>query len=107
LHADLLCESKLPRSEDGSLETKSHSFVVKIWLEETVAEDGRTTWRGHITHVPSKERLYFEDLKSISQFILPYLKQTGTTQRPFIHARRWTKSLRSFLRKMKLISRAK
>jgi hypothetical protein len=88
------------------LETKSHSFVVKIWLEETVAEDGRVTWRGYITHVPSKERMYFEDLKTISRFILPYLKKMGDIPEPVYHPRRWMSLFISFLKKMKLFSRA-
>ena len=27
-------------------EARTHSFIIKIWLEETVAEDGRAVWRG-------------------------------------------------------------
>ena len=32
------------------------SFIVRIWVEETAEESGRSSWRGHITHVPSGER---------------------------------------------------
>jgi hypothetical protein len=56
-------------SEEGS----THSFIVKIWLEETLEEAGKARWRGHITHVPGGERRYFEDLRGIVIFILPYL----------------------------------
>ena len=52
--------------------THTHSFVVKIRLEET-PDARRAVWRGQITHVPSGERRYLKDLDSIKSFILPYL----------------------------------
>jgi hypothetical protein len=58
-------------------ESDTHPFIVKIWLEETAEEAGRATWRGHITHVPSGERRYIQDLDSISAFIAPYLEAMG------------------------------
>lgn len=56
-------------SEEGS----THSFIVRIWLEETLEEAGKARWRGHVTHVPGGERCYFEELSDIVIFILPYL----------------------------------
>lgn len=58
-------------------EANTHSFVVKIWLEETAKEASRAVWRGHITHVPSGERMYIKELDEVRQFILPYLKRLG------------------------------
>jgi hypothetical protein len=55
----------------------TQSFVVKIWLEETVEEVGRARWRGRVTHVPSGERRYFECLSGIAAFIKPYLERWG------------------------------
>ena len=55
----------------------THSFVIKIWLEETIEEAGRVTWRGHITHVQSGRRRYFNDLDGISSFVKPYLEDMG------------------------------
>jgi hypothetical protein len=55
----------------------THSFIVKIWLEETAEEAGRATWRGHITHVPSGERRYLKKLDEITAFIRPYLQEMG------------------------------
>lgn len=54
-------------------ESKTHSFIVKIWLEETDAPEG-AKWRGHITHVPGNERRYIESLEEIDDFIVPYVK---------------------------------
>ena len=59
------------------LEANTHSFVVRVWLEETVETDGRAVWRGHITHVITREKRYLEDLESIIIFIVPYLEAMG------------------------------
>ena len=52
-----------------------HSFIVKIWLEESRRPAGPGTWRGHVTHVPGSERCYFQDLdlSRITEFIADYL----------------------------------
>ncbi len=60
-------------------ESKTHSFVVKIWLEEDAEGDDKVdpTWRGHITHVPSRQRKYIDDMNGITSFISLYLERTG------------------------------
>ncbi len=58
-------------------ESNTQSFIIKIWLEEADEETGRGLWRGHITHVPSGERRYLQDLDAILLFIKPYLKTMG------------------------------
>jgi hypothetical protein len=55
-------------------EAHTHSFVIKIWLEEAVKETGQIIWRGHITHVPSGTRRYFHELAVISTFVQSYLQ---------------------------------
>ena len=55
----------------------TQSFVVKVWLEETVEEAGRAKWRGHVTHVASGERRYLESLTGVATFIRPYLERWG------------------------------
>jgi hypothetical protein len=60
-----------------SLEPHTHSFIVKVWLEETAEEAGRAKWRGHVTHVPSGERRYLKNLDGITAFIASYLKEMG------------------------------
>ena len=67
-----------PNSESTATfpeEWHMHSFIVKIWLEETFEEAGKARWRGHITHVPSGARGYLKDLRDIGIFILPYLDE--------------------------------
>jgi hypothetical protein len=58
-------------------ESRTHSFIIKIWLEEEMDESSRTMWRGHITHVPSGKRHYIQDVNAILSFIQPYLEQLG------------------------------
>ena len=61
-----------------TFESKSHSFVVKVWLEETDDdEQGHPKWRGHITHVTSSQRRYVDDLAGITKFISTYLEKMG------------------------------
>jgi hypothetical protein len=58
-------------------ELTSSSFIVKVWIEETKEEAGQTLWRGHITHVSSGARQYFEDLNKVTLFMIPYLQAMG------------------------------
>ncbi len=58
-------------------ETTSHSFIVKVWVEESREGEETVAWRGHITHVPSGERRYVQALNGITAFIAPYLRALG------------------------------
>lgn len=58
-------------------EDNTHSFIVRIWLEETTEQADRGTWRGRITHLPSGEQCYVKDLDGISAFVAPYLRGMG------------------------------
>jgi hypothetical protein len=55
------------------VEFNTHSFIVKIWIEEPAEEHHKGRWRGHITHVPGGERRYLESLGEIVAFMVPYL----------------------------------
>jgi hypothetical protein len=71
------------------LESNTVSFIVKIWLEETAAESGQATWRGHVTHVSSGERRYLNDLDTLAAFIAPYLEARGVRFERPRRTRRW------------------
>ena len=71
------------------LEPRSHSFVVKVWLEETAQGANPARWRGHITHVASGQRRYLQDLNSISAFIALYLAQMGVKCGPGWRLKQW------------------
>ncbi len=56
-------------------ETPTHSFIIRIWIEETAEEAGAALWRGHITHVPSGRRYYVQTLDEVVQIIAACLEQ--------------------------------
>ena len=63
--------------QDASAEFNVHSFIVKIWLEEEATKNSESIWHGQITHVPSGEKRYLNNLDQISLFIQPYLEAMG------------------------------
>ncbi len=76
------------------LETTTHSFVIKVWLEETIEEAEEAVWRGRITHVPSGENGYVKDLNEINLFISPFLESMGVKPTIRAHMSRWAQQLR-------------
>jgi hypothetical protein len=58
-------------------ETQTHSFIVRIWIEEDGEQAEEVLWRGHVTHVPSGRRQYIQALKEICTFIAAYLEAMG------------------------------
>ena len=77
-----------PRADPVRHEPSTHSFVVRIWVEEQQGGDC-VAWRGHITHVPDRVRHHFEDLSSIPLFIAPYLADMGVRLGWLWRARLW------------------
>jgi hypothetical protein len=73
----------LAQRDDGALmepyESTTCSFIVKFWLEEPTAENGRVSWRGRITHIPSGQRRYFDEYDEIRDFVHPFLLAIGIT----------------------------
>jgi hypothetical protein len=55
----------------------SHSFVIRIWLEDAEAAETNALWRGYITHVLDHRHHYFQDLSGVIHFIQPYLDIWG------------------------------
>ncbi len=55
--------------KEGLLQSDTYSFVIRIWHEALDSEGNITTWRGSIDHVGSSERVHFDDLNRIVQFI--------------------------------------
>jgi hypothetical protein len=58
-------------------ELKVHSFIVKLWLEESGHNQESVGWHGYITHVPSGERRYLQELRDILSFVKPYVAEIG------------------------------
>ncbi len=63
-------------------DSTNHSFIVRVWLEETAEEAQVARWRGQITHVPSQKRRYVEDLRDLNEFIAGYLQAMGVRISP-------------------------
>jgi hypothetical protein len=70
-------------------ESSTHSFIVKIWLEERTDESDPLIWRGHITHVPSGRRRYLRNLDEITGFVALFLQDMGVQLGKFWRARQW------------------
>jgi hypothetical protein len=63
------------KHDDENYEKNTHTFVIKIWLEEIIGKYKFYHWRGHIMHIPSGERKYFDKLSKVTQIITGYLFQ--------------------------------
>ncbi len=74
-------------------DSSSHSFIVKVWVEDSAAEGGLGVWHGHITHVPSYTRRYLKNLGEIEDFIAPYLEEMGVKLGMRWRLRNWLKRL--------------
>ncbi|MBP1468355.1 hypothetical protein EYB53_021770 [Candidatus Chloroploca sp. M-50] len=71
------------------LETRTHSFIVKIWREQTDEATKKALWRGYITHIPSGERRYVRRLADVTDVIQQYLDRLGVVQGWNWRARQW------------------
>ena len=87
-------------TDEGSTdlpESATHSFIIKIWLEETAEEAGWARWRGHITHVPDGKRRYLKELDEITAFVAPYLQEMGVKLGKRWRVKDWLRRLRAGL----------
>jgi hypothetical protein len=64
---------------------KMHSFIIKLWLDDTIGESGDKPWHGYITHAPSGTRRYLGTLDDILSFIHSYLGSDQKTPRQISH----------------------
>lgn len=78
-------------------EFTTHSFIVKIWVEEIAEQQTDIIWRGHITHVPDGKRRYISNLNEIKEFIALYLEEMGIKTELSHGVKGWLR-----LRKLKL-----
>jgi hypothetical protein len=59
----------------SELPFRLHSFILKVWLEDTQGETGPLLWRGHITHIGSAAGQYVKSVEEVVRFIQAQLKQ--------------------------------
>lgn len=76
LNTGLISGSSLEKKSMETPEATVHSFIVKLWLEETGDDTKPAGCHGYITHVPSGARNYLRELADILTFIKPYLELT-------------------------------
>ncbi|KAA3657733.1 MAG: hypothetical protein DWQ04_27205 [Chloroflexi bacterium] len=60
------------------LEEKTYSFIVKIWFEEEEDVTPAQIWRGHVTHIPSRKRVYFNNYDGVVRFIDQFIKSADS-----------------------------
>lgn len=64
------------KNEDlGSLslfETDAHSFVVRLWYENSAVPNANVGWRGWVDHVQSGQRHYFNNVTEINGIVTGY-----------------------------------
>lgn len=69
-----LSENPPEYSDAPNGEASLLSFIVRLWIEESVPEANQTSWRGHITSVPNGQRQYFTSITQIPDLIIALLK---------------------------------
>ena len=55
----------------------SHSFVIKLWIEQTAEEADEALWAGRISHVCSNDHRYVRHLRDVIDYLGPYLLDLG------------------------------
>jgi len=63
------------RENEVASDAKIHSFIVRVWREESSTKKSQAIWRGFITSIPNGKRLYFSDIKKIPSLIVESLKE--------------------------------
>ena len=71
------------------LKEKSHTFILRIWIEPREIEGAVAEWRGVVEHVDSGQRKYLNDLDQIMAFIAPYLREMGIKASSPDKGRKW------------------
>lgn len=60
----------------------AHSFVIRVWLEETTLATEGPSWRGHVTNVMDRRRQYVGDFETLVEFISSYLFDSADGEKP-------------------------
>jgi hypothetical protein len=86
--------NQLGDADIGRIQPDTHSFIVKVWLNEHRRDGGRPGWHGRITHVPTGHHHHFSQVKGIAVFITPYLHQLGVRPTLSWKVRQWLRGRR-------------
>jgi hypothetical protein len=55
--------------EENYTQPNSHSFIVRMWVNDSTQGAEHPDWRGYVTHVPSGDRRYFKTLEELCIYI--------------------------------------
>lgn len=89
-----------PSSDNTSVDTfesGTHSFLVRLWVEERSTETGQAIWHGQIIHVPSGQRRTLQDPHDILTFLMPYFAEMGVQFGMRAQVKRWLRQLKFML----------
>jgi hypothetical protein len=51
----------------SSFDPRSHTFIIRIWVEPREIEGTPVQWRGEIKHVPSGKTVFFQRLETLPE----------------------------------------
>lgn len=77
----------------ASIDSNTHSFIIKVWLEEVNELTSQIIWRGHITHVQDGKRRYVDDFEGMKHFIKIYINDMGVEFSPSHRVVLWLRRL--------------
>jgi hypothetical protein len=86
------------------IENNTHSFIVKIWIEEIADDTDNVLWRGYITHVSNGARLYLKELGDIVEFVQTYLEAMGVRPSRQMRLYLWLRKRQFFQRRRRQIN---
>jgi hypothetical protein len=78
----------------ASIQPNTHSFIIKVWVNDVGQTKGRIVWQGRITHVPSGHLRHFVKVDEIASFVMPYLQQLGVKPTWSWRIRHWLRRTR-------------
>ena len=74
------------------MRSDTYAFIVRLWREDKNGAGDPGDWRGSVDYVVSDQRLYFIDLKGLSDFIY---RHSGIR---LPHSAPWWHTLRNLFR---------
>lgn len=57
------------------IELGTHSFIIKVWLDEPKERTTQVEWHGQVTHVATGERCNFQRVSEVLAFLQLYLNE--------------------------------
>jgi hypothetical protein len=78
-------------SQMDTFESRTHSFLIRVWVEERSTGVGPVLWHGQIIHVPTGKRLTLYRPDDVMTFLWPYFVDIGIQPGTPLRVKRWLK----------------